>query len=90
MSIGVYDGDMMDIRRTKLKTYMGIYLPPFDYYNTCPLPHEWIHIFNSIPDYTPILQKKKFPFLVNHFNRKKQHSLDYNNTQDYTHSTNIQ
>jgi hypothetical protein len=55
MSIGVYDGDMMDIRRTKLKTYMGIYLPPFDYYNTCPLPHEWIHIFNSIPDYTPIL-----------------------------------
>lgn len=49
-------GQDMDVSRLSLTPHQGLHLPPLDYYDPSPLPHEWIHIFSQLADHkdTPL------------------------------------
>ncbi len=72
VTMSLASGQEMDVTRLSLSEHQGLYLPPPDYYDPTPLPHEWIHIFSQLQDHccTPL------PTLANRRLSSRESSLE--------------
>ena len=51
MSIGLYEGDYINIVNIPLRKHHDIYLPPHDYYACDPFPEEWMSLLKEKNSY---------------------------------------